>query len=382
MAMVTYNAASSNNLRMAVGAASAGISGATDAVMSPSLTYLSTSIFGSPVTLSLNDKWTHTLAFYPGGFGSFPTNSLVYTVARGAAVQTFTAQIDINTAINANPSPNKGFAWVGFSSATGGSTEELWISNVQWHSRCPPSSYAPSATFNITETWIPGTAAVYTARCQPGFCGAPTLLSCDPTSATLSGSYPVCTPMNLPVGMQAQPILVEDVGVTNVNVTCAAGFTPDTDITPAFWAMGTCAIAVGSSVVTMPSAANFTCIPTGAGVTDLMRPTDSPYWDLSSDANWTTTLQGRRAISMNKLAQFSGGTATYAATQLSVVPGLNLVFDVSFTLQGAPADGITMILHNDPRGPFAPTCPLTVGACSGFTCSRSCSNFVNNAAFI
>ena len=49
---------------------------------------------------------------------------------------------------------------------------------------------------------------------------------------------------------------------------------------------------------------------------------------------------------------------------------------------GALADGITIIFHNDPRGPYAPTCPIYRGGCNGFNCNRACANSVTNSLYL
>ena len=186
----------------------------------------------------------------------------------------------------------------------------------QFMSRCPPSSYVPTATYNITESWTAGTSAVYTARCQPGFCGISTTLSCDAVTATLTGSYPVCTPLNLPPGQQAWPQRAESAGVTSINVTCAAGFTRDPAITSSSFALGRCTLASGSSVVTMPIASTFSCIPTGSAIFQLFRSQDAGQWWITSDASWSTTAQGTSAVQLGKLQSFSGGMVFYSPMQV------------------------------------------------------------------
>ena len=64
--------------------------------------------------------------------------------------------------------------------------------------------------------------------------------------------------------------------------------------------------------------------------------------------------------------------------QVSVNPGFVLAFDVSFSLSGTPADGVALVLHADPRGVYAPTCPPS----AAFTGSKVCANTVNNSAYL
>ena len=253
---------------------------------------------------------------------------------------------------------------------------------LQFMTRCPPSAYAPSLTYNITETWIPGTSASYVAQCQPGYCGMPTTLACDPTTGTLSGTYPVCSPYALQAGLQPLPIRAQSAGVNIINVSCAPGFTPDPTVSASSWALGSCTLGTGSSVVSMPSASALSCIPTGAAFSQLMQPND-PQWWLTSDATWTSSVLGASVIQLNSLGVYSGGMAFYTPFQINVNPGFSLQFDVSFR---APlisiADGITFAIHNDPRGAAAPTCPLRPNACSGFTCSISCANTFSNGMYL
>ena len=104
--------------------------GATDANIQ-NIQVLSTAIFGSPVVINPNDRWSYTVTYQPGGGPNFGTNQVTYSISRGGATQTFTAQVDINTAIATAPSLGNGRAWLGFVSASGGSTEEVWITNLQ-----------------------------------------------------------------------------------------------------------------------------------------------------------------------------------------------------------------------------------------------------------
>jgi hypothetical protein len=64
--------------------------------------------------------------------------------------------------------------------------------------------------------------------------------------------------------------------------------------------------------------------------------------------------------------------------QLSVNPGFSLAFDISLTLSGTPADGVALVLHNDARGVFAPTCPPS----GTFRGSNVCANAVNNSVYV
>lgn len=375
--MITYNGgATSAYIRVGVGARGAGLTSESDSNIAANTQPISTATFGSTYTINVNDKWSFTLAFYPGGTGG-AANQVVYSISRGAASQTFSATVDINAAIGTSPALGGGFAWLGFAGATGGACEEAWVTNVQFMSRCPPSAYAATVMYNITESWTAGSAATYTARCQPGYCGVPTVLSCDPATATLTGSYPVCTPLGLLSGQQATPLRGEAVGSTSFNVTCAAGFTPDPAVTTTAWATGTCNLAVGSSTVAMPSAATFACIPSGAAAARLMQAVD-PQWWLTADAAWGTTAQGTPAPLLNKVQSFSGGTAFYRVLPISVSPGFTVAFDISFTLSGTPADGVALVLHNDPRGVHAPTCPFS----SAYQGSMVCANSFNNSMIL
>lgn len=317
---LTYNGgASSAYIRVGVGASSSGLATATDANLSPNTAFLSTATFGSAYTIATNDKWSYTLSFLPGGNGG-AANQVLYSVTRGAASQSFSATVDINSAINTAPSIGGGFAWLGFSGGTGGSTEEAWVSNVRFLTRCPPSAYAATKTYNITESWSTSTGGVYTARCQPGFCGLPTSLACDAATATLTGAYPVCTPLGLPSGQQPMPLRAELSGTTTINVSCTAGFVPDPAVTTTAWALGSCTLTTGSSNVSMPNATTFSCIPSGAAAVSLMQPVD-PRWWLTSDAAWGTTSQGTSAPLLSKLQAFSGGMAFYSALQVRVGRG-------------------------------------------------------------
>lgn len=235
--------------------------------------------------------------------------------------------------------------------------------------------------YNVTETWTPGTTAAYLAQCQPGYCGMSTTLSCDPTTGRLSGSYPICTPMNLPVGQQALPIRAQAPGVNNINVSCVAGFMPDPSVTTTAWASGSCTLSTSSSVVSMPSASSFACIPSGRAVVPLMQPVD-PQWWVTSNAFWTTSLQGASVIQMTSSGGFDGGLAFFTPVQINMNPGFAVQFDVSFRVSGAPADGILLNIHNDPRGTFAPTCPIGRGGCNGFNCNRACGNAVNRNMYL
>lgn len=237
--------------------------------------------------------------------------------------------------------------------------------------------------YNITETWVAGSAASYLAQCQPGFCGLSTTLACDPTTGMLSGSYPVCTPMGLPAGQQPFPIRATAAGVTQINVTCAAGFMPNPAVTASSWALGTCTLSSGSTTVAMPPTSTFACIPTGAAVVPIMSPVDPRWWP-TSNAFWTTSFYGASVIQMNNLGGFDSGLAMFGGYQINLNPGFSVQFDGNFRLAPSilPADGITIIFHNDPRGPYAPTCPIFRGGCNGFNCNRACANSVTNSMYL
>ena len=73
---ITYNGgATSAYVRVGVGASGAGLSSETDANISPNTQFLSTATFGATYTILPNDKWSYTLAFYPGGFAGSAANS-------------------------------------------------------------------------------------------------------------------------------------------------------------------------------------------------------------------------------------------------------------------------------------------------------------------
>ena len=327
---ITYNGGgvTSNNFHLGIGGAAAGLVGPTDASI-VNVQFLSTTVFGNPVIMAANDKWSYTLTFQPGGGAASNPNQVSYSISRGGATQSFTAQVDINAAINAAPSLGGGLTWLGFVAASGGATEEVWVTNVQFLSRCPPSSYAPTAMYNITETWVAGSAASYLAQCQPGFCGQPTTLACDPTKGTLSGAYPICRPMGLQPGQQAFPVRGTAPGVNTINVTCDPGFTPDPAVTTNAWATGTCTNTGSSTTVAMPPASAFACIPTGALSASLMQPVD-PQWWLTSSAFWATSLQGASVIQLTTLGGFDSGLAMYGGFQININPGFAVQFDTPF----------------------------------------------------
>ena len=216
---ITYNGgATSAYIRVGVGAGSTGLLSPSDARIS--LAFLSTSTFGAAYAIATNDRWSYTLTFYPS------TNQVLYSIARGAALQNFSAIVDINTAINAAPTRGGGFAWLGFSGATGGSTEEAWVTNVRFLARCPPSSYAPTVAYNISENWTLGSGGIYTATCNTGYAGTPTVLACDAATATLTGSYPVCVALLVsasPSALPQRPFIISKVAGTYLS----AGFLGD-----------------------------------------------------------------------------------------------------------------------------------------------------------
>ena len=113
---------------------SVGVGTSTTGIAQPSalgLQFLSTSIFGTSVVVFPGDVWSHTVTFQPGGGSAFSSNQVTYTISRSGASQTFTAQLDINAAISAAPALGSGLTWLGFVAASGGSTEENWVTNVQ-----------------------------------------------------------------------------------------------------------------------------------------------------------------------------------------------------------------------------------------------------------
>jgi len=118
--MITYNGgATSAYIRVGVGARGAGLTSESDSNIAANTQPISTATFGSTYTINVNDKWSFTLAFYPGGTGG-AANQVVYSISRGAASQTFSATVDINAAIGTSPALGGGFAWLGFAGATGG----------------------------------------------------------------------------------------------------------------------------------------------------------------------------------------------------------------------------------------------------------------------
>lgn len=125
----TYSGAANNYFRLGTGAVSSGLTSAGDANII-NVQFLSTATFGSPVLINANDRWSFTLHFQPGGGTAFGSNQVSYSITRNGATQSFTARVDINAAINAAPTLGNGMAWLGFLGASGGSTEEVWITNV------------------------------------------------------------------------------------------------------------------------------------------------------------------------------------------------------------------------------------------------------------
>lgn len=124
---------SSTDYRLGVGATpsgNTGLTGPTDANV-VNVQFLSTTIFGNPVVVYPGDKWSYSLTYQPGGGPNFGTNQVTYSISRTGSTQTFTAQVDIATAIATAPSLGGGLAWLGFVGASGGATEEIWVTNVQ-----------------------------------------------------------------------------------------------------------------------------------------------------------------------------------------------------------------------------------------------------------
>lgn len=183
-------------------------------------------------------------------------------------------------------------------------------------------------------------------------------------------------------GQQVSSLRAESVGTTVFNVTCAVGFTRDPAVSAASWALGSCVIQPGSTpVVALPSASAFACLPSGSSAVALMGPVDRAWW-LTSDALWWPTAQGTSAVLLNFKQTFSGGMAFFTPLQVSIDPALALAFDVSFAVVGPPADAITLLLHNDPRGVYAPICPISRTSCNGYICNRACASAVSNAVYL
>lgn len=208
-----------------------------------------------------------------------------------------------------------------------------------------------------------------------GYCGGWTT---SPNSAQLALDGVV---VGLTGGQQVSALRAESVGTIAFNVTCAAGFSNDESISAVPWALGTCNVASGAPVIALPNASTFACLPTASITASLMSPVD-PAWWLTSDAMWWPTAQGTSAAMLSPKQAYSGGMAFFTPLQVSVDPALTLKFDVSFALSGNPADGIALVLHNDPRGVYAPTCPTNHASCSGYNCNRACANTVTNAVYL
>ena len=114
--------------------------------------------FGASTSIAAGDVWAVSAAFYPASANS---GTLTWSLARGIQSASFSATLDVPGALNAAPTTGDGTAWLGFGGATGGSSQEVWVTDVLWQgapitpSQSVSLSQSPSQTQTSTRTGSP-----------------------------------------------------------------------------------------------------------------------------------------------------------------------------------------------------------------------------------